>query len=213
MALRKPLVIDSNGSPSEIENTDDLYPLTTKIPQYVSNNAGQIKLNWTDTTRPTTGQGMPTGSYAPLPLNQNYTVSGSPTTTYPFLADELIGGENLISPSTNYLRELKAGQNIMFRVKAGYINKAANQSGTILLRLFNPNPASTFEIVQEIPALSGLTSFEKELYFFAIADGVSLDPLYGYALEAQKLFNDNNFEVYVENITAFYLASDLFNKV
>lgn len=69
-----------------------------------------------------------------------YTVSGSPTTTYPFLADDLLGGQNVIDNDTLFLRELLAGQTIIFRVKVGYLNKGAGQGGDVIVRMFNPNP-------------------------------------------------------------------------
>lgn len=192
-----------------LEVADDVK---NKTSLFLTNNSGKIKLNWNTAERPSTGQGIQQNVNTPILLNSNYNISSSPITEYPYLADNIIGGDNLINPVTGYLRELKEGQSILFRVKAGYINKASNQTGTILLRMFNPNPLSSFEIIQEIPALNGLTSFEKEIYFIAIADSISLDSLFGYAFDSKVFFNDNNLEVYISNITAFYMPINIINK-
>ncbi len=178
----------------------------------VTNNAGQIKLNWTVGTRPESPSGFTGGVPQSIGLNTNYTVSGSPTTTYPFLADSGIGGQNVIDNVTLFLRELLAGQTILFRVKVGYINKGAGQNGNVIVRMFNPNPASTFVVPKSIPTPDGTNAYEEEFEFIAIADGLSLDPLYGYAFEAETTFNDGNLVVYIQEITAFYIGKDLFNK-
>lgn len=182
------------------------------IPQLVTNNSGQIKLNWVLIDRPESASGFTSGVVNQLPLNTNYSVSSSPTTSYPHLANELIAGENLLSPSTLFLRELLPGQSIIFRVKVGYLNKGASQNGNISIRMYNPNPASSFDITKGIPAPDGTTTYEEEFEFIAIADSLSQNPLYGYAFEAETSFNDGNMIVFISEITAFYIPTDLINK-
>lgn len=183
-----------------------------QIPNLISNNAGQIKLNWTAANRPESPSGFSGGTPQDIDLNQNYTVSASPTTTYPYLANSLIGGQNVIDPATNYLRELLAGQSITFRVKCGYLNKGAGQNGNIIIRMLNPNPASTLVISKSIPTPDGTNAYEQEFEFIAIADPLSLDPLYGYRFEAETTFGDGNLIVYISEITAFYNSVENFNK-
>lgn len=178
----------------------------------VSNNAGQIKLNWTALTRPQSPAGFSAGVPQAIGLNSNYTVSAFPTTTYPYLANDLIGGQNVIDTTTQYLRELLAGQTIIFRVKVGYANKGAGQNGNIVIRMFNPNPGSSFTVPKSLPTPDGTTAYEEEFEFIAIADSLSLDPLYGYTFESETTFNDGNLVVYINEITAFYQAKDLINK-
>ena len=178
----------------------------------VTNNAGQIKLNWTALTRPESPAGFTSGVPQAITLNTNYTVSGSPTTTYPYLANPLIAGQNVIDNTTLFLRELLEGQAILFRCKVGYLNKGAGQNGNIIIRLFNPNPGSSFVLNKSIPTPDNTTEYFEEFEFIAIADSFSLDPLYGYAFEAETTFGDGNLVVYIEEITAFYLGKDLFNK-
>lgn len=182
------------------------------IPDLISNNAGQIKLNWTGLTRPESPAGFRAGVPQGIPLNVNYTVSGNPTTTFPYLADALIGGENVINPATLSLRELLAGQSIIFRVKSGYLNKGAGQNGNIIIRMFNPNPGSSLVVPKSIPTPDRTTTYEEEFEFIAIADALSLDPLYGYQFEAETTFGDGNLIVYIEEITAFYQGVEIFNK-
>lgn len=189
----------------------DLQLLKTELPNYISNNAGQIKLNWTNVNRPII-TGFQNAVPQLIPLNNNYTVSSFPTTTYPYLADELIGGGNLIDPDTNYLRELKSGQVITFRIKIGYDRKGVNQQGAIILNIYNPNPTSSFNENLSIPALRGRVSYEQTVQISVIADSVSLDPLYGYELSVVTEFDDGDMDVYIQNITAVYGAVDLFNK-
>lgn len=181
----------------------------SNILDLITNNSGQIKLNWTNATRPSSGKGFTANTPKSILLNQNYTVSSSPTTTYPYLATDLVGGTDVIDSGTNYLRELKPGQYITFRVKFGYINKGAGQNGKITLRMYNPNPGSSFEIIKCIPAPDGTTEYVEEFEFIAIADGLSLDPLYGYGFEGETSFSDGNLEIYIQNITAFYQATEI----
>lgn len=190
---------------------EDLQLLKVEIPNYISNNSGQIKLNWDSTTRPSI-TGVVDAVQQSIPLNNNYTVSSFPTTTYPYLADDTIGGENVIEPTTAYLREIKVGQIITFRIKVGYSRKGANQQGAIILNISNPNPASSFNENLSIPALRGRTSYEQTVQISVIADGVSLDPLYGYELGIVTEFNDGNMDVYIQNITVVYGAVEIFNK-
>jgi hypothetical protein len=107
---------------------------------------------------------------------------------------------------------LLAGQNIIFRVKIGYLNKGGGQNGNIIVRMFNSNPGSSFVVPKSIPTPDQTNAYEEEFEFIAIADGLSLDPLYGYSFEAETTFNDGNLIVYIQEITAFYLGKDLFNK-
>lgn len=192
-------------NPSNVKGWHQLTALVT-------NNAGQIKLNWTAANRPESPSGFTAGIPQAVTLNTNYTVSGNPTTTYPFLANPLIGGQNVIDNGTLLLRELLAGQAIIFRVKVGYINKGAGQNGNVIIRMSNPNPGSSFVVPKSIPTPDGTTAYEEEFEFIAIADSLSLDPLYGYDFEAETTFSDGNLIVYISEITAFYLGKDLFNK-
>lgn len=204
---------EANPANVSVYGTDNVgakgFNLLTDL---ISNNSGQIKLNWAIIDEPQTAAGFTAGVPEPLPLNNNYTVSGSPTTTYPFLANQAIGGQNVIDPTTLFLRELKEGQTIIFRVKVGYFNKGGGQNGNFTIRMFNPNPASTFEIIKSVPTPDQTTTYEEEFEFIAIADSLSLDPNFGYAFEAQTTFNDGNLVGFISSITAFYLATDLFNK-
>lgn len=172
-------------------------------------NAGQIKLNWTADTRPQI-TGVVDAVEQNLPLNSNYSVSSFPTTTFPFLADEEKGGANVIDPNTQYLRELVAGQTMLIRIKIGYSRKAANQQGAIILNISNPNPESGFSENLAVPVLKGKTAFETTVTIPVIADGVSLDPLYGYELKVLTEFTDNNLDIYVTNIVTTYLATEPF---
>lgn len=192
------LVQDSNG-----------YIGKNNITDIITTNSGQIKLNWTNVTRPSSGGGFIANTPKDILLNQNYTVSSSPTTTYPYLALDTDGGEDVIDTDTNYLRELKAGQSIIFRVKVGYVNKGQGQNGNIVLRMFNSNPSSGFDIFKSIPAPDNTTSYTEEFEFIAIADSLSLNPLYGYAFEGLTSFSDSNLEMYIENITAFYQSTEI----
>lgn len=182
-----------------------------EIPDFVSNNSGQIKLNWSAADRPSI-TGVQDAVQQDLPLNSNYTISSAPLTIYPFLADETIGGENVIHPTTGYLREILAGQRILLRIKVGYRRKGNNQIGAIVLNIHNPNPSSEFDENLSIPALRGLTAFETTETISVTADSLSLDPLYGYAFRVVTEFNDGNIEIYVKNITVAYQAIELFNK-
>ncbi len=178
----------------------------------LTNNTGQIKLNWQETERPVTSLGFTASTPTPLTLNSNYTVSSSPTTTYPYKALDLNGGNDVIDDSNLYLRELISGQTIIFRVKVGYTGKAQGQNGNMIVRMYNPNPLSSFEIVKSIPTPDGTTEYVEEFEFIAIADDLSLDDLYGYAFEMESTFADGNLQGYISNITAFYLATDIKTK-
>lgn len=169
------------------------------------NNAGKIKLNWTPAARPSV-VGVSSGTPSDLVLNSNYTVSSS--TSYPRLANVVLGGENLIHPSTFYVRELLDKQSIILRIKIGYTGKAQNQTGSIILNISNPNPASTFSENLSIPALSGRTAYEQTLSILIIADSISLDPLYGYRFSVETSFSDNNLNIYINNLTVEYLATE-----
>lgn len=196
-----------------IVGDSDGYIGKMDVVNLITNNSGQIKLNWTEITRPSSVPGFTANTPKSISLNQNYTVSTSPTTTYPYLAQDLLGGENVISSTTNYLRELKAGQTIIFRVKVGYINKAAGQNGNITVRMYNPNPSSDFEVIKSIPAPDDTVAYSEEFEFIAIADSLSLNPIYGYTFEAQSSFSDPDLEIYIQNITAIYLATDINLKI
>lgn len=178
----------------------------------VSNNSGQIKLNWSILDRPSTVAGFTAGVAQSISLNSNYSVSSSPTTTFPYLADNTLGGGNLISNETLLLRELLQGQTIIFRVKAGYLNKVAGQNGNFTIRMFNPNPLSSFEIIKSIPTPDGTTTYEEEFEFIAIADELSLGANFGYGFEMQSTFNDADLVGYITNITALYIPTELFLK-
>lgn len=172
-------------------------------------NAGQIKINWSEENRPQI-TGVVDGVQQSIPLNQNYSVSSFPTTTYPFLADEEKGGANVVDPNTNYLRELLAGQTMFIRIKIGYARKGANQQGAIILNISNPNPNSNFSENLAVPALRGKTSFETTVTIPVISDSVSLDPLFGYELKVLTEFSDSNLDVYISNIVTTYLATEPF---
>ncbi len=189
-----------------------LQDLQQNYVSLITNNSGQIKLNWSVANEPRSLPGFTSGVPVQIPLNSLFTVSGFPTTTYPHLANQAIGGDNVISPATLNLREIKAGQTIIFRVKAGYFNKGGGQNGNFTIRMYNPNPASSFDIIKSVPTPDGTTEYDEEFEFIAIADNLSLDPLYGYRFEAQSTFNDGNLTAYIENITAFYLPVESFNK-
>ena len=70
----------------------------------------------------------------------------------------------------------------------------------------------SFRVPKSLPTPDGTTTYEEEFEFIAIADGLSLDPLYGYTFEAESTFNDGNMIVYISEITAFYQGVELFNK-
>lgn len=172
-------------------------------------NAGQIKINWSEANRPKI-TGVSDGVQQSIPLNSNYTVSSSPTTVYPFLAEESKGGANVIDPSTLYVKELLAGQTMLVRIKVGYSRKGANQQGAIILNMSNPNPNSSFSENLAIPALRGKTSFETTVSIPVIADGLSLDPLFGYEFKVLTEFSDSNLDIYIANIVTTYLATEPF---
>lgn len=178
----------------------------------VSNNAGQIKLNWAVANRPSSPNGFTANTVQQIPLNSNYTVSASPTTIYPYLASVGIGGQNVISNATQYLRELLAGQSIVYRVSLGFSGKAQGKNGRIAVTMYNPNPASNFSITKSLSTPDGTTTIEQEFDFIAIADSFSLNSSFGYAFEAETSFSDGNLLVYITSITALYNATDLFNK-
>lgn len=203
-------ILDRTNADNSINN--DIQQLKTELPLYISNNSGQIKLNWSTGNEPSTVNGFSSNTPNQIILNNSYTVSSFPTTTYPYLASNSIGGENVIDPSTLFLRELKEGQSILFRVKVGYFNKGAGQNGRFSVKMYNPNPASSFEIIKSLPTPDGVTTLEQELEFIVIADSLSLDLNYGYAFEVQSTFNDVNMVGYISSITAFYMPIDLFNK-
>ena len=181
------------------------------ITSLVSNNSGQIKINWTETTKPSI-TGVVDGVSQPLILNNNYSISAEPTTTFPYLSNRSIGGQNCINPNTLLLREILEGQVITFRIELGYTGKAANQQGVIILNISNPNPLSSFSENLEISALRGRTGFTEPVEISVIADSLSTNPLYGYELSVVTEFTDNNMDIFIENIVLVYNSVELFNK-
>ena len=178
----------------------------------IFNNEGKIKVNWTDPNLPNSGSdGFITNVVKQIPLNGLYTLSA--VTKYPKLANPAIGGDNMIDPSTFFLREILDGQDTLIRVNARYRNKGSGQNAAIGLTLYNPNPASSFTRTLYFPTPDNITSITQEFIFNATADSVSLNPAYGYAFEAFTTSSDGNLIVEILDIKLEYIGTELIINV
>lgn len=176
----------------------------------LKNYAGQIKVNYPALSV----VNFTTNAYKYFNIDSvAFTISSSPTTTYPHgsngdITDFFAPNRNafdlplVANPTTGRLIENPIGGQVhRWRVQGLYLGKANNQLGICDLELYNP--VTQFVYKQKIPLSDGVSTDTFNLELIAIGDNASIPFPNGYVLRAKTDFNDTDFEIQIVSITRF----------
>lgn len=174
------------------------------------NEAGQVKVNYTGLTV----NNFTANVYKAFNIiSATTTVSGSPTTTYPYSTPKsyvgVFDGARGNSPNGRLIENPIGGQVHAWRIQGSYSGKSTSGSGVELLYLRIRNPVSGFQIIKGITLPNGITSAAVYEEIITIADDASISAPNGYILEVASSTTDAGLTVQIDNITRISYAVEM----
>lgn len=174
------------------------------------NESGQVKVNYTGLTV----NNFTANVYKAFNIiSATTTVSGSPTTTYPYSTPKnyagVFDGTRGTSPNGRLIENPIGGQVHAWRIQGSYSGKATSGSGVELLYLRIRNPVSGFQIIKGITLPNGIASAAVYEEIITIADDASIPAPNGYVLEVASSTTDAGLTVQIDNITRISYAVEM----
>lgn len=174
------------------------------------NEAGQVKVNYTGLTV----NNFTAEVYKAFNIiSATTTVSGSPTTTYPYSTPKsyvgVFDGTRGTSPNGRLIENPIGGQVHAWRIQGSYSGKSTGGSGVELLYLRIRNPISGFQIVKAITLPNAIAAAAVYEEIITIADDASISAPNGYILEVAFSKTDAGLTVQIDNITRISYAVEM----